>query len=191
LNPRLCLAVARYLGPDIDYVLGYDVPGAENRSPMGRFPLLQLADGSALWETDAIICHLSALTGSNLWRRDETQTDMIKWLSFTAYHLMPAGDVHYFERIVRPTFSDQAEDPGVMERTMMNFRESAAIIDAGLKGRHWILGDTISYADFRIATLMPFAERALLPVQDYPEIMRHAAQLNELPFWRDPFAGLA
>jgi hypothetical protein len=39
--------------------------------------------------------------------------------------------------------------------------------------------------------LMPFARDALLPVEDYPHSLRHAAQLDALPHWRDPFAGLA
>ncbi len=115
---------------------------------------------------------------------------MIRWLSWAAYHLIPAGDVHYFERIVRPNFSDQAERPEVMEGAMARFREFSGVLDGWLKGREWLVGDRLSYADFRVATLMPFAAKALLPVGDYPQILRHAAQLDALPFWRDPFAGL-
>ena len=66
---------------------------------------------------------------------------MIRWLSWTAYHLMPAGDVHYFERIVRPTFSTQAEDPRIMENSMARFREYAGVLNDWLKGRPWLVGD--------------------------------------------------
>ncbi len=37
---------------------------------------------------------------------------------------------------------------------------------------------------------MPFARAASLPVDDYPHILRHAAQLDALPFWVEPFADL-
>ena len=195
LNPRLCVAVARYLGADLDYVASTALTadqraGFESLNPMGRFPVLEEADGTTLWETDAIICRLSRRVGSDLWRQGEAQDDMIRWLSWSAYHLVPAGDVHYFERIVRPTFSDQAELPEVMEMSMERFRDNMSVLDAWLKDRTWLVGDHISYADFRVATLMPFARAALLPVDDYPQVLRHAAQLDAVPHWRDPFAGL-
>jgi glutathione S-transferase len=195
LNPRLCVAVARYLGADLTYRAASTLTPDERASfhtlnPMGRFPVLQHADGSTLWETDAIICHLSRQMGSDLWRQHDGQPDMIRWLSWAAYHLLPAGDVHYFERVVRPTFSDQPENPQVMDQSMARFRDCAGVLNDWLKGRQWLVGDHISYADFRVATLMPFARPALLPVEDYPELQRHAAQLDVLPFWRDPFAGL-
>lgn len=195
LNPRLCVAVARYMGADLDYVRAQpfhpDHQDAFRKlNPMTRVPVLLRADGSTLWETDAIICHLSALAGSDLWRRDDSQPDMIRWLFWTAYHLMRAGDVHYFERVVRPTFSDHPEDARIMANSMARFREFAGVLDGWLRGREWLVGDHISYADFRVATLMPFARQALLPVQDYPDLMRHAGQLDALPHWRDPFDGL-
>jgi glutathione S-transferase len=195
LNPRLCVAVARYLGADLDYVLTSPFDPATQPSfralnPMTRVPVLQEADGATLWETDAIICRLSRLTGSDLWRQDDSQPEMMRWLSWSAYHLIPAGDVHYFERIVRPTFSDQAELPQVMDQSMQRFRECAAVLNDWLKGREWLVGDRVSYADFRVCTLMPFARQALLPVDDYPDLVRHAAQLDALPHWTLPFAGL-
>lgn len=196
LNPRLCVAVARYLGADLDYVPSSHFTGANQDAlrklnPMTRFPVLEEADGAILWETDAIICRLSALAGSDLWCRDDSQPQMIRWLSWTAYHLMPAGDVHYFERVIRPTFSDQPEDPKLMADSMARYRKCAGVLNDWLKDRQWLVGDHISYADFRVATLMPFARQALLPVDDYPDLQRHAAQLDALPHWRDPFAGLA
>ncbi len=126
LNPRLCVAVSRYLGADLDYVENSTLTQDQRASfgtlnPMGRFPVLQQPDGTTLWETDAIICQLSRQMGSDLWRRDDSEPQMIRWLSWTAYHLMPAGDVHYFERIVRPTFSDQPELPQIMENSMRTF----------------------------------------------------------------------
>ena len=141
LNPRLCVAVARYLGADLDYVASSALTrdqkaGFDRLNPMGRFPVLEEADGQTLWETDAIICRLSRRMGSDLWRRDDSQDEMIRWLSWTAYHLMPAGDVHYFENIVRPTFSDQAELPQIMEQSMANFRSHAGVLDGWLAGRN-------------------------------------------------------
>lgn len=195
LNPRLCVAVCRYLGADLDYVkVAPFHPETQEAfrklNPMTRVPVLQEPDGTTLWETDAIICRLSRRMGSDLWRQGDEAPEMIRWLSWSAYHLVPAGDVHYFERIVRPTFSDKAELPEVMAQSMARFRDCAGVLNDWLMGREWLVGDHLSYADFRVATLMPFARQALLPVDDYPQVLRHAAQLDALPHWRDPFAGL-
>ena len=96
LNPRLCVAVARHLGADLDYV-GNHLLTADQRArvatlnPMGRYPVLVQPDGATLWETDAIICHLSAQVGSDLWRTGADQPEMIRWLSWAGHHLIPAG----------------------------------------------------------------------------------------------------
>ena len=99
--------------------------------------------------------------------------------------------MHYFENIVRPTFSDRPENPDVMAGSIRDFRNLAGLLNDWLASRTWLVGDHLSYADFRVATLMPFAHQARLPVDDYPHILRHAAQLDTLPCWRDPFADLA
>ena len=195
LNPRLCVAVARYLGADLTYTRAdpmnpANTEGFRALNPMTRVPVLQEADGSTLWETDAIICHLSRQMGSDLWRQDDSQPEMMRWLSWSAYHLMPAGDVYYFEHVIRPTFSDQPELPQVMDLALRRFTECMGVLNGWLKGRQWLVGDHISYADFRVGTLMPFARASHLPIDDYPEVLRHAAQLDALPHWRDPFAGL-
>jgi len=73
---------------------------------------------------------------------------------------------------------------------MARLRDCAAVLNDWLKGRQWLIGDHTSYVDFCVATLMHFARQAPLPVDDYPTLQRHAAQLDALPHWRDPFHGL-
>lgn len=195
LNPRLCVAVCRHLGVDLDYVRASPfhpdhIDAFRKLNPNTRVPILVDPDGTALWETDAIICRLSRRLGSDLWRQGEEEAEMIRWLSWSAYHLVPAGDVHYFERLVRPTFSDRPAPPEVMTQSLDRFRGFSAVLDDWLKDREWLVGDHLSYADFRVQTVTPFARAAGLPIDDYPHILRHAAQLDSLPHWQDPFAGL-
>lgn len=49
-----------------------------------------------------------------------------------------------------------------------------------LKGRHWLIDDKLSYADFRVAFVFPYASGAGLPLADYPEVQRLSQQLDEL-----------
>ena len=52
------------------------------------------------------------------------------------------------------------------------------------------MGDRISYADFRVATPLPFAEGAGLPLPEFPNISLWHQRLWAINAWRDPFYGL-
>ena len=120
-----------------------------------------LVDGAhRLWETDAIACKLSRLAGSDFWRTDDAAPDMIMWISWGTHHLTNAASILYWENIIRPTYLKETPDAAEVERGLREFRQHAAVLDAELAGRTWLVGDHLSYADFRVATSLPFAERA-------------------------------
>ena len=56
-----------------------------------------------------------------------------------------------------------------------------------LRGRKYILGDTLTVADFAVGITLPYAATAKIPVAEFPEVERWHARLNELPAWRDPW----
>ena len=195
LNPRVAVAVARHLGSPVAYVRASPRHPAQietfrTLNPNALVPVL--VDGSEkLWETDAIACRLSAIAGSDFWRTGAELPDMIKWVSWSAYHLTRAADPLYFFRMVMPTFSDEKPDPALMEQSLRDFREHASVLDGALKGRTWLLGERLSYADFRVATALPFAEGAGLPLDEFAQVKRWHDQLWAMEAWREPFAGLA
>ena len=65
-----------------------------------------------------------------------------------------------------------------------------AVLDQMLTGRDWLVGDRLSYADFRVASALPFAAAAGLPLAEFPQVQRWHDQLLVIDAWRDPFAGL-
>jgi glutathione S-transferase len=194
LNPRVAVAVARHLGSSVQYIRASPrSPQQEDAfrsiNPNTLVPVL-VEEERTLWETDAIACRLSALAGSDFWRTDEQQVDMIKWISWGTHHLTNAASVLYWHRIIVPTFSDEVAEPQVLENALNDFRRFAAILDAHLGGRKWLVGDRISYADFRVATSLPFAAGAGLPLDEFPQVRRWNEQLLAIDAWRAPFAGL-
>jgi glutathione S-transferase len=195
LNPRVAVAVARYLNAPVDYVSASPRNPANTEAfrainPNALVPVL--IDGETkLWETDAIACKLSAIVGSDFWRTNDEMPEMIKWISWSAYHLTLAASPLYFFRIVVPQFSDEKPDPVLMANALRDFREHAATLDAALAERTWLLGDRISYADFRVATPLPFADGAGLPLSEFPNVKRWHDHLLEIPAWRAPFEELA
>ncbi len=102
-----------------------------------------------------------------------------------------AASTLYFEKLIRPTFSDVRVAPSVLEAALGDFRDHAAVLDGQLAGRPWLVGDHLSYADFRAATALPFAEGAGLPVSEFPNVKRWHDRLWALDAWRAPFDGLA
>jgi glutathione S-transferase len=194
LNPRVAVAVAKYLKSPVEFVRvsprhPNQIDTFRKVNPNALVPVL--SDGpTTLWEADAIACRLSEISGTDFWRTGEAQPEMIKWVSWSAYHLTSAASPLYFYRIVAPMFSSEPPDPTLMKQALRDFRTHAAVLEDHLQDRKWILGDQLSYADFRVATPLPFAEGAGLPLSEFPKISRWHERLNAIDAWRDPFAGL-
>src|SRR5579859_1311261 len=195
LNPRVAVAVARHLESPVQFIRARPFHPAHMEAfrkinPNTRVPVL--VDGArTLWETDAIACRLSEVAGSDFWRTGAETAEMIMWISWGTHHLTRAADPVYFERIVRPQFSEQVMDPAELEEPLREFRQHGAILDAYLAGHEWLVGGRISYADFRVATSLPFAARAGLPLDEFANVRRWHDQLWALPAWSAPFEGLA
>jgi glutathione S-transferase len=193
-NPRLAVAVARHLAAPVSLEWAAPLaPGqAENfrhLNPSLRLPILAEAGGS-LWEADAIACRLSQMTGSSFWRIGAELPDMIRWISWARDNFMRACDTVHFERGTKQRYRLGPVDETLVARGLAEFRQSAAILDTHLHRRDWLLASGLSFADFRMATFLPFNDVALLPLADYPAVAAWYARLLALSAWSEPFAGL-
>jgi glutathione S-transferase len=193
LNPRKACAVARYLNSPVEFVR-VDLGKGENRTPEylainpnGKVPAL--TDGSKrLWEADAIMGYLAKAAGSDLWPRDtESQIDMTRWLSWNAHHFTRHAGNLYFQHIIKPHFGLGGPDPKAVEEATGFFKQFAQVLNDHLRGRKYLVGDTLTVADFSVAVTLPYAEKAKIPVGEFSEIERWHDRLNELPAWREPF----
>jgi glutathione S-transferase len=193
LNPQKACAVARYLRSPVDYVR-IDLAKGENRAPEylainpnAKVPAL--TDGATkLWEANAIMAHLARAAGSDLLPRDDgQQIELMRWLSWDAQHFTRHAGTLYSQHLVKPGFFGGGPDPSAVEEATGFFRRFAAVLNEHLLGRKYILGDTLTIADFATAVTLPYAEKAKIPVGEFPEIERWHGRLNELPAWREPF----
>jgi glutathione S-transferase len=194
-NPRLAVAVARHLASPVTFKWAAPLsPGqAENfrsLNPSLRLPILVEEGSAALWETDAIACRLSQMAGSNFWRVGAELPDMIRWMSWARDNFTHACDTVHFERGTKQRYGLGPEDEVLIAQGLREFHESAAILDAHLQRRDWLLDSGLSYADFRMATFLPFNDVALLPLDQYPALTAWSRRLMEIAGWADPFANL-
>lgn len=192
LNPRVAVAAARHLALPMRYVrfepMGADREACRPMNPNTLAPIL-VENGNSLWETDAIVLRLAKLADTGFWP-DEHAAEMMQWVSWSAHHFTRAGDVFYFENIIVPRYMDRGPDQRALASAEDDFHRFARILNGVLAQREWLVGGRLTYADFRVATALPFAERALLPVAGYENIVKWHGRLNELVAWREPFAGL-
>ncbi len=194
-NPRLAVAVARHLNIALEFEHAAPfAPGQAERyrplNPNLSLPIL-VEDGRSLWEADAIACRLSRHVHSQFWRTNDDEPDMIRWISWAKANFMHACDMVHFELGTKQRYKLGPIDAGLVAEGTRRFRTSAAILDAALAGRTWLLGNEISYADFRMAAFLPYNDVAGLPLSEFPEVSRWNAQLEALDAWSDPFRGLA
>lgn len=192
LNPRVAVAVARHLRAQVDFVraepMGRDRDAFRPINPNTRVPVL-VEPARTLWETDAIAMRLAGLLDDTFWppgRREE----VMQWVSWSAHHFTRAADVLYFEHIIVPRYFDRSPDQAAVDAAAADFRTFAAILDDVLAERTWLVGDALTYADFRVASVLPFAEAARLPLASFRNIRAWHARLEAIDAWRDPFDGL-
>ena len=89
-----------------------------------------------------------------------------------------------------PLFTEERLDEAVIAEAEGDFQKYAGVLDGALEGRTWLVGEHVSYADFRVASALPFAERARLPLAEFPNVKRLHDQLWAIDAWRTPFDGL-
>ncbi|KQT46104.1 hypothetical protein ASG47_14315 [Devosia sp. Leaf420] len=192
INPRVAVAVARHLKSPVGYIR-YEPMGADREkflplNPNSLAPLL-VEDGKRLWEADAISLRLSRLAGGAFWP-DEFAVEIMMWVSWSAHHFTNAGAALVWHNHTAKSFMGDP-DPQVVEDTTNDFKRFAAILDSTLADRAWLVGNKLTYADFRVASALPYAERGLIPLDLFPNIHAWHDRLDEIDAWRDPFAGLS
>jgi len=155
-------------------------------NPSGRTPTL--VDGDfKVWETTAIIQYFAGRTPNTLWPDDpRIRADIMRWQSWTLAHwekdsCMPL----IFERIVKQILGAGPPDETVVARALANFARDAAILEAHLARQPYLVGSALTLADFSVAAPLLYAERAGLPVGDYPKLGEWFGRVMALPCWRE------
>ncbi|OEO31223.1 hypothetical protein VW23_017365 [Devosia insulae DS-56] len=194
INPRVAVATARYLKAPVEFIRiqpkGADEEMIRPFNPNTLAPVLVEDDGTSLWETDAITLRLAKLTGSDFWQTDRLD-EMLQWVSWSAHHFTRAGGTYAFENVTMVNVPGWTRNVAALAEAEADLRQLGPILDRVLAGRDWLVGSRLSYADFRVATALPFAEAAGIPIDGYGNIRRWYDRLNQLEAWREPFAGLA
>jgi glutathione S-transferase len=188
---RACV-VARYLNAPVEYIYLDLLKGDQKQpdylaiNPNGKVPTL-VKGKRITWESDAVICQLSDDMGADLWPHDARQIEITRWFSWNAQHFTRSGGALYFENIIKKRFGIGAPDPVVVDEALSEFRRHALVLNDHLAGRRWIVGDSITVADFSVAMTLPYARDAQLPLNEFHDVRRWYDQIDAIEAWRNPF----
>jgi glutathione S-transferase len=194
MNSYKTCAVARQVGLDVEFHR-IDLKKGEQRAPEflainpnGKAPAL--VDGDRrIWESNAIMCHLAIRAASNLRPQGDDQVEVIRWFNWATDHFCRFAGQLYFEHIIRAEFGMGDPDPKAVEEALGYVRRYGAILDNHLQNRAYLLGDTLTLADFAVATVLPYAEGAKIPLSEFAAVEQWHDRMMELPAWRSPFQG--
>src|SRR5258705_141017 len=154
-------------------------------NPNQRMPVLE-EDGFVLWESNAILQYLAAKRpGLGLGPGDARgRADVWRWLHWESAHWTPACAIVAFERVVKKLSGQGEPNPSEVARGEELIRRFAAVLDAHLHGRNWLLGDALTIADFSIGAPLAMAEAGHYPIAECSEIARWYRALGTLPAWK-------
>ena len=82
---------------------------------------------------------------------------MIRWISWGKANFVHACDMVHFERGTKQRYGIGPIDTDEIAKGLEMFhRVPALILEAHLASREWLTGGAPSYADFRMATFLPY-----------------------------------
>ncbi len=191
LAPRKVCGLIKHINApvELEYV---DLGAGGQRSPAfvalnlnKKVPVL-VDEGRVIWESNAILTYLAQRFAPNLLPLDQLP-EIIRWLSWESAHFNRACGALYVEYVIKGHYNMGPPDEAAVAAGQKEFRKLAKVLDAHLQGRDYLVGDTLTIADFAVAATLPWAEEANIPLAEFPNAKRWHDNLLALPGWRDPF----
>lgn len=138
------------------------------KNPNGRIPLLQLADGSYLAESNAILFYLAQ--GSDLWPKTTLdQAKVLQWMFFEQYSHEPnIATVRYWISIKK--ISSKDEEYAQVEAKRKQGYAALSVMEGHLQDNQYFVGNAYSIADIALYAYTHVAEEGGFDLQAYPAI---------------------
>jgi len=154
-------------------------------NPMGRLPALAVNDDLLLWESNAICQYLCELQGStSLYPENpETRADIARWLFWEASTWSRVTEILTHENVRKPMMGIGEPDADRVRQGEEQFRPLAKLLDDRLVDRHFLVGNSVTLADFVVGGAATYLERGKFPVSELPHLRAWWARLNQIPAW--------
>lgn len=192
--PLRVLALIKHLGLEVELIRIDPVAGGLHTPEYKALNLNKkaptLVDGDlVLWESAAIMAHLSMQAGADLWptQNPADQVEVMRWLSWNEGHWVGAVGPFYVEHIVKKTFNMGPPDAAVLAKATKNCEKFAKVLDTHLEGRDFAAAGRLTIADFSLGSMARYWREAEMPFENSPNIPRWLDNLMTIPAWKDPW----
>jgi glutathione S-transferase len=155
-------------------------------NPTGRTPTL--VDGDfALAESNAIMQYLASRKPNSLWPDDvKVRADITHWQCWLLAHWgAEACQPLIVNRLVKKVLNLGPPDEAAVAKGTESFNREARVLDATLAKHPYLVGNSLTLADFAVAAPLFYAKEAELPLAPYPHLRDWFARVSALPAWRD------
>ena len=149
-------------------------------NPAGQVPMVVLADGRPLAQSNAILLHMaqdSVLIPSDAYDRAR----MMEWLFWEQYNHEPYVAVARFQRLYLGKAADEVE-----ARVMARGDAALDRLEAGLTDQDWLAGEDFSLADISLAAYSRMAGDGGFDLSTRPRLRAWIARV-EAALGLDPY----
>ena len=147
------------------------------RNPNGRVPLLELAAGDYLAESDAILFYLAE--GTPFWPGDRRQrAEVLQWMFFEQYSHEPYIAVaRYIAAFLPAQDARRSELPRLQQRG----NDALAVMEQHLRQRTYLVAERYSIADIALYAYSHVAADGGFDLARYPAIQAWLARIESQP----------
>jgi glutathione S-transferase len=151
-------------------------------NPNGKIPVLMVPGRGPIAESHAIINYLAE--GSELVPSDPYERALVwQWLGFEQYQLEPGvATVRFWLHSLKKTPDELGE---CYTERFQRGAEALAVLERGLIGRQWLVGDSVTIADIALFAYTHVADEAGYRLAEFPAISAWIAGFKSLP-WYSP-----
>jgi glutathione S-transferase len=191
-------ALAAYLKMPLEFEFVDLTKGAQQTpaylalNPTGRTPVL--VDGDfKLWESNAILQYLASKAATPLYPSDSrARADIARWQCWDLAHWgAQACQPLTFENLVKKFLNMGPPDAAAVAKATEAFNKEAKMLDAHLAKQKYLVGDTLTIADFSVAAPLFHAEGAQMPLGSYANVRGWFQRVSALPCWGETAPQLA
>jgi len=189
-NSRKVLAVINHLGIDID-IEYLDLFAGDNKKPSyeainPNTMVPTLVDGDlTLWESNAINQYLADKSqDKNLFPDDvSVRADIVRWQCWELAHFNQAFGTLGFEAVAKPNFMEMQGDQAVIDWSKAQLSRYASVLNNHLQGRSYMVGNSITLADYSIIHVEFFKEAVPFDWSPFPHLNDYFERMRQSPSW--------
>jgi glutathione S-transferase len=189
-NGRKAEAVIDHLGLKVE-IVHHDFLAGALRAPAylalnANAKVPTLVDGDfVLWESNAILQYLADKAGDlSLYPRDpQKRADIMRWQCWELRHFNRAFGTLAFETFAKSKLHLGPADETLVAMSQADLARFAPVLEAHLAGRRYLVGDTMTIADYSVMTFESYRGRVPFDWSAFANINAYFDHVGATDHW--------